>query len=44
MTGLLLQGEREAFRRDLLVTTDVIGILEKMRREAGIFFTGELQE
>lgn len=44
MTGLLLQGEREAFRRDLLITTDVIEILEKMRREAGIFFTGELQE
>lgn len=41
MTKRLLQGERESFRRDFAVTADVIEVMEKMRREAGIIFSGE---
>lgn len=41
MTERLLQGERESFRRDFAVTADVIEVMEKMRREAGIIFSGE---
>lgn len=41
MTKRLLQGDRESFRRDLEVTADVMGVVEKMRKEAGILFSGE---
>lgn len=41
MTKLLLQEDRERIRRELEVTADVMEVLEKMRREAGILFEGE---
>lgn len=41
MTKALLQEDTETFRRGLAVTADVIEVMEKMRRDAGIFFAGE---
>lgn len=41
VTKRLLEGDRESFRRDLDITADVVEVLEKMRREAGIVFSGE---
>lgn len=41
MTKRILQNDRESFRRDLDITADVVEVLEKMRREAGIIFSGE---
>lgn len=41
MTKRILQGDRESIRRDLDITADVVEVLEKMRKEAGIVFSGE---
>lgn len=41
MTKRILQGDRKSIRRDLDITADVVEVLEKMRREAGIVFSGE---
>lgn len=42
MTQMLLKEEREAFEKQLATAVDVIGIMEKMRKDAGILFTGEV--
>lgn len=41
MTKLLLDGDYGTIRKRLDITADVIGLLEDMRREAGILFPGE---
>lgn len=41
MTKRILQGDRKSIRRDLDITADVVEVLEKMRKEAGIVFSGE---
>lgn len=41
VTRLLLAGDREAIRRRLDVTLDVIGIIESVRKAAGIRFPGD---
>lgn len=41
MTKLIREGDVETIRERLKITENVIEILEKMRREAGILFTGE---
>lgn len=41
MTRMLLEEAHEAFERQLSTASDVIGIMETMRKDAGILFTGE---
>ncbi len=41
MTKLLINEDYETIRRGLEITRDVIGIMEAMRKEAGIVFPGE---
>lgn len=41
ITKLLLAGDYEKIRKNLDLTVDVIGLMEDMRKEAGIFFQGE---
>lgn len=41
MTGLILNGDRDAFCKRLKITTAVIEVIENARKEAGILFPGE---
>lgn len=41
MTKMILDGDVETIREGLRITVDVIDILETMRKQAGIIFTGE---
>lgn len=42
MTQMLLDESYEAFEEQLATAADVIGIMETMRKDAGILFTGEV--
>ena len=41
LTRLVLDGDRDAFRRRLAVTADVVDVIERSRKRAGIRFAGE---
>lgn len=41
MTRLILNGDRDAFRKRLKITTEVMEVIENVRKDAGILFPAE---